>query len=171
MANAALPDTSVKKMRVIKKPDVEKFSTIRSSAPEPAWTIGDVKSATPTFTLNENVSQYEIVKIENPEIYPAVGQTISLPMLKGKNVTVNVQSAVTLQNGDYSWSGHLEGFGDDFPVVMTYGPHSIFATITTPEGSYSMESIDGAGWLYKNPSEFELMKPGSNDYVEVNYAQ
>jgi hypothetical protein len=82
----------------------------------------------------------------------------------------DVQSTTTNPNGDYTWSGHLQGHGTDYPVVMTYGEHSIFATITTPEGSYTMESIDGLGWLYKNPAEVELSNPGAKDFLDVREA-
>ena len=54
---------------------------------------------------------------------------------------------------------------------MTYGERSIFATITTPDGSYTMESLDGLGWLYKNPAEVELFNTDSKDFVEVNDIQ
>lgn len=161
--SAVVPESYIQKNSIAEKA----LSTAKSTPPESGWIIGDVKASTPTIPLNERIAQYEIVRVDRPETYPAVGQTISLPMFNGKNVSVNVQSATTLQNGDYTWSGHLDGFGDDYPVVMTYGEHSIFATITTPNGAYTMESTDGAGWLYKNPSEFELSNPGFKDYLEV----
>jgi hypothetical protein len=40
--------------------------------------------------------------------------------------------------------------------------------VTTPEGSYTMESIDGSGWLYKNPAEIELSIAGAPDFLEVD---
>ena len=50
---------------------------------------------------------------------------------------------------------------------MTYGADAVFASITTPQGSYSLESVNGSGWIYKNPAEVELTQPGKNDYLEV----
>lgn len=137
-----------------------------------SWKMGDVKSATPKIILNEKISAYAIVELEqHPASYPAVGEQIELPMLNGQKVVANIESVTKFPNGDYSWSGHLVGHGTDFPIVMTYGEHSIFATITTPEGSYSMESLDGLGWLYKNPAEVELSNPGYKDFLEVNAIQ
>lgn len=136
-----------------------------------SWQMGDVKAATPKIPLSEKISDYAIVQLDqHPAQLPAVGEQIQLPMLNGQSVVANVQSSTTNPNGDYTWSGHLQGYGNDYPVVMTYGEHSIFATITTPEGSYTMESIDGLGWLYKNPAEIELSNPGAKDFLDVNEA-
>jgi len=137
-----------------------------------SWKMGDIKSPTPKIPLSEQISSYAIVELEQvPATLPIAGQQVILPMLNGQKVIANVQSVVTNPNGDYTWSGHLQGYGDDYPVVMTYGEHSIFATITTPEGSYTMESLDGLGWLYKNPAEIELSTPGAKDFLEVNAIQ
>jgi hypothetical protein len=136
------------------------------------WKMGDIKSPTPKIPLSEQISAYAIVELEQfPATLPIEGQQIVLPMLNGQKVIADVQSVVTNPNGDYTWSGHLQGYGSDYPVVMTYGEHSIFATITTPEGSYTMESLDGLGWLYKNPAEIELSTPGAKDFLEVNAIQ
>jgi hypothetical protein len=133
--------------------------------------MADVKAAVPKITLSERISDYAIVALEqHPARFPAAGEQIQLPMLNGKQVLVNVESSTANPNGDYTWSGHLDGFGSDYPVVMTYGEHSIFATITTPEGSYTMESLDGSGWLYKNPAEVELSTPGAKDFLEIDSA-
>jgi hypothetical protein len=134
--------------------------------------MGGVKAAIPKIPLSEKISVYAIVELEqHPANFPAEGQQILLPMLNGEKVIANVQSVTTNPNGDYSWAGHLDGYGTDYPIVMTYGEHSIFATITTPDGSYSMESLNGLGWLYKNPAEVELSTSGAKDYVEVNAIQ
>ncbi|MES2673452.1 MAG: hypothetical protein V4660_04400 [Pseudomonadota bacterium] len=133
------------------------------------WKVDDVNSPTPGIPLNERIIDYEIVEIsQRPERFPQAGEQITLPMLYGKKVVVEVQSIATSPNGDQTWSGHLQGQGTDYPVIVTYGEHAVFATITTPEGSYTMESVDGLGWLYKNPSEFELSDTNANDFLEVN---
>jgi hypothetical protein len=132
------------------------------------WLVGSVKAAQPSIRLNDRVVAYEVIEInQHPDQIPQIGEQVLVPMLKGKSVTVNVQSVSTSPNGDKTWRGHVQGEGTDYPVIMTYGEHTVFAMITTPEGSYSMESVDGVGWLYKNPSEFELAAPNSKDYLEV----
>lgn len=150
-------------------------AAVKSATQTPAtssWQMGDIKTQTPKITLSEKISAYAIVELEqHPASFPAVGEQIQLPMLNGQKVVANIQSIATSPNGDYTWAGHLDGYGDEYPIVMTYGEHSIFATITTPEGSYTMESLDGLGWLYKNPAEVELSNPGAKDFLEVNAIQ
>ncbi len=142
-----------------------------SSTGEPAqasWQMAGVKADAPSIPLSEKVSDYAIVELpQKLTALPVAGAQIALPMLHGKNIIAVVESVSHLANGDYSWSGHLQGYGSDYPVVMTYGEHSIFATITTPEGSYTMESINGLGWLYKNPAEVELSHPGAKDFLDI----
>lgn len=156
-------------MTQAKSPVVQAAPAVNSSRDLPSsWQMGGVKSDTPAISLSEKISEYAIVQLDqNASQLPSVGQQIQLPMLNGAAVVANVETANTNPNGDYTWSGHLQGYGTDYPVVMTYGEHSIFATITTPQGSYTMESIDGLGWLYKNPAEIELSNPGAKDFMEV----
>lgn len=150
-------------------------ANVDSSNHSPAhrsWQMAGVKSQAPSIPLSERISDYVIVELpQTLQDLPSVGEQVSLPMLHGKMLVAKVESATTLFNGDYTWSGHLEGFGTDYPVVMTYGESSVFATITTPEGSYTMESTDGLGWLYKNPAEAELSHPGANDFLEIESLQ
>lgn len=142
------------------------------AAMQPSWQMGSVKSSTPKIPLSEKISNYAIVEMEqHPARFPAVGEQIQLPMLNGQQLVADVQSITTNPNGDFTWSGHLQGYGTDYPVIMTYGERSIFATITTPEGSYTMESLDGLGWLYKNPAEIELSNPGAKDFLEVTQSR
>ncbi len=131
-----------------------------------AWqTGGDNPTSIP---LPNGVVVYEPVSVdmESPA-YPMPGEQVSLPLPGGEKLVVNVESSNENPNGDYSWRGHLDGQGTDYPVVMTYGANSVFATVTTPKGSYTLESVNGSGWIYKNPSEFELSEPGKNDYLEI----
>lgn len=151
-------------------------SQVRANAPAtvPA-VVNDVASMWETGNQNpgsmplpDGVVVYEPVSIDmDSPAYPAPGEKVSVTLPGGDNWVVNVESSNENPNGDYSWRGHLEGQGTDYPVVMTYGATSVFATVTTPKGSYTLESVNGSGWIYKNPSEFELSEPGKNDYLEV----
>ena len=57
------------------------------------------------------------------------------------------------ENGDRSWSGHLEGFGTRFPVVYTQGDSATFGTIATPIGLYSLEALGEDAVLYRDERE------------------
>lgn len=136
----------------------------------PAAIAWELKAAPdqPVLPLPEAVSIYEYVYLdmENPAL-PDVGDNLQMPLPGAEAAQVRVTRRTQLGNGDYSWSGYLEGQGTDYPVVMTYGANSAFATITTPQGSYSLESINGQGWVYKNPAAEELSHPGVSDYMDI----
>ncbi len=136
------------------------------------WSAAGAETPAPSIPLSEKITAYEAVQVNpHPDAYPTTGDQVVLPMLGGQKVTVNVESMTTHPNGDYSWSGHVQGYGDDYPVSMTYGERATFATITTTQGAYSMESVNGSGWLYKNPAMVELSAPGTKDFIEVEDAR
>jgi len=147
--------------------------TVKTATPSPGnkdslpWKVGLAEGdERPSHSLNAKVKEFSAVRVDpHPDHLPSEGEQIVLPMLDGKSVRVNVESTENNSNGDYIWSGHLDGYNNDYPIVMTYGENSTFATITTPQGSYSLEALKGVGWLYKNPSEAELTTEGKNDFI------
>jgi hypothetical protein len=145
-------------------------TAVQTQTPETlgaAWQAAGNKSGTPQIPLSDKITQYQIIEIEtHPKSLPLVGQAVTFPLFDGKAVSALVKTIHVHPNSDYSWRGHLQAYGSEYPVTMTYGQQGVFASITTPEGSYSMESQDGLGWLYKNPAEPELTLPGNSDFVE-----
>lgn len=140
---------------------------IDKSSKAPAWQFPEQGYLTPEIPLSDAVISKAVVLFNHKQAdYPEPGAQVKLPLLEGQSVTADVKHAVVTPNGDYSWSGHLAGYGTDYPITMTYGESAAFSMITTPEGSYTMETINGVGWLYKNPSELELREPGSTHGLE-----
>lgn len=169
--DARLADSSATTSPATKLQPAAKSVSNTAAKQMDAWVLGDAKSASPQIPLSSVIRDYEVVEINpHPATTPQAGETVSLPMLHGQKILVDVQATTVNPNGDKSWSGHLQGYGEDYPIIMTYGEHAIFATITTPEGSYTMESTDGIGWLYKNPSEFELSDASSKDFLEIPHS-
>lgn len=126
------------------------------------WETGE-SGRNPTVPLSNQIREFETVS--SRKLFPKAGDKVELPLLDGTAVTVDVASVKVTESGDYVWSGHLEGRQQDYPVVVTQGPHTSFGMITTPQGSYSMETVDGVGWLYKNPAEPEIST--GRDYLEI----
>lgn len=160
-------DSSLKQQPLKVGEDKAALVAAESIVPD-AWSAAGTEVAAPKIPLPEGVSVYEPVSVdmENPK-YPEPGEQLSVAMPGGEQLRVNIETGVTNPNGDYTWRGHLDGHGDEYPVVMTYGGNSVFATVTTPKGSYTLISVNGSGWIYKNPSEFELSHPGTNDYLDI----
>lgn len=158
--------TSVASSVISHAASVSSVALAVSSVPS-LWQIAD-ESPEPTLPLPEAVSIYRYVAIDmdNPAL-PMVGERISLPLPEAPAATIAVARAASLADGSYTLSGYMEGQGRDYPAVITYGANSVFATITTPDGSYSLETIAGEGWVYKNPAEAELSEPHKDDFLEV----
>jgi hypothetical protein len=132
-----------------------------------AWQIGDTFTDS-AFSLHDSVIVYATITIDMEKpYYPQPGEQLDLHLPGDLSVRADVRSSHLNPNGDYSWRGHLNGYDNEYPIVMTYGQNSVFATVTTPQGSYTLESINGRGWIYKNPAEFELSEPDATDYLEI----
>jgi len=145
------------------------FEEVESMAVESfqAWSFPQESYLTPDVPINDAVISKTVVKMDHTSVdYPEPGAKVTMPLLNGETVTATVKQASVAANGDYSWSGHLEGHGTDYPITMTYGEQSAFSMITTPQGSYTMETVNGLGWVYKNPSELELSEPGMPHALE-----
>jgi hypothetical protein len=163
----AASDKAIAEIKNTVQPEMPTQIKAVEPATKSLWQTAGNKSGTPTIPLSDKITAYQIIEVDtNPATYPLIGQQINLSLLNGNKVSAKVEAIQVHPNGDYSLRGHLTGYGNDYPITMTYGEQHVFATITTPEGSYSMESLNGLGWLYKNPAEPELTTPGNNDFVE-----
>lgn len=142
------------------------------SAPEiPAsavvWSaVNDVTEA-PALALNPQITQAEVVRLPAlQDLEKVPGDRLTVPLPEGRSLAVTVEDASRMPNGDYTWRGYVDGEGDDFPVIFTLGKNSAFATITSWEGSYTMESVGGVGWLYRNitdPGEDSVPAPAGDE--------
>lgn len=130
------------------------------------WAINHT-GALPNFPLPDGIVIYEPVSLDMETPYPLPGEKVTLPLPENIHVQVRVTTSHLNPNGDYSWRGHLDGQGDNYPATMTFGQRAVFATVTTPQGSYALETINGRGWVYKNPAEIELSQPGAEDFMEI----
>ena len=136
----------------------------------PAWVVSegmhkdvhDTQGQAP-FEPNDVVERRVPVSFEGDSLANVKAQdSVALTLLDGDTVQATVASVSIAVNGDRSLRGHLDGYGDQYPVTMTIGKHNAFATVTTPDGSYTLESVDGSGWLYQNPDAAALEH---QDYV------
>lgn len=115
------------------------------------WSAVSDGSEVPPLELNPQITHAEVIRLPEADLLEKnPGDRLSIPLLEGRSLAVTVEEASRLPNGDYSWRGYVEGEEDDFPVIFTVGKNSAFATITSWEGSYTMESVGGVGYLYRN---------------------
>ena len=88
--------------------------------------------------------------------------TLHLP---NEDAIVIIENRSVFPNGDISWSGHLSGYEDQYPTVMTIGKTISFGTITTPNGEYTIEVKGTIGTVYKTPRVDELSSDDSPDFL------
>lgn len=131
------------------------------------WSSVNDPLETPALVLNPLVSHAEVVRLPEARMLESLpGDRLTVPLPEGRSLAVTVEEVARLPNGDYSWRGHVDGEGDDFPVIFTVGKNSAFATITSWDGSYTMESVGGLGWLYRNivdPGEDSVPVPAGDE--------
>ncbi|MBL4868912.1 MAG: hypothetical protein JKY67_21310 [Pseudomonadales bacterium] len=127
----------------------------------------------PEITLNDRITVKTAIQFDNEKVKGVnKGDKFKLMLPGGSEFVVSVEQSKVYPNGGRSWSGHLEGHQDQYPVVFTFSPSNngnktSFATITTPNGSYSMESVNGNGWVYQNPAEQELNESDHQDSLMI----
>jgi len=123
-----------------------------------AWQL---TSEEQTLAISDVVTVKDAITIDVSVVRStSVGDAFEMTLPGDLQYAAKVESKTA--NG---WKGHLEGFDDQYPVLFTATDSSVFATITTPEGSYTLESVNGAGWVYQNPTMAELSQDGFEDYL------
>ncbi|WP_263078406.1 hypothetical protein [Endozoicomonas sp. Mp262] len=66
-----------------------------------------------------------------------------------------VISGITYNGSSKTMTGHLAN-SKTSEIIITAGRNSVYATVATPTGSYSMQSADGEGVLYKVPPRSDI---------------
>lgn len=88
-----------------------------------------------------------------------IGSLVAIELPDGQHVLARVQDLVLHDNGDRSWSGHLDGYGTRYPVVYTQGELATFGTIATPNGLFALEALGEEAVLFRDERE-GLKEPG-----------
>lgn len=83
-------------------------------------------------------------------------------------VSVRIES-VQQHGTSAGWTGRVDG-AQDYTVIYTVNGRHAFASISAPQGSFSMESVDGKGVVYRNPEMGDVASPGSKDYLLPDHA-
>ena len=118
------------------------------------WHAVDGQAPTLAGMVNGLVRDAQHVRLDLETIRAIdVGSLVSIELPGGEHYQALVQEVLVHENGDRSWSGHIEGFGTRFPVVYTQGDSATFGTIATPSGLYSLEALGEDAVLYRDERE------------------
>lgn len=130
------------------------------------WEISGTSPMETSLELNEKIKTYEPINIDKENAANvAVGEIVTLSLPGAEEYLVVVAAVNINTNGETSWSGYLAEYADDYPVTFTLGEYASFATVATPEGLYSMETVGNSGWVYKTPDMSDLVDPNQPDHL------
>ncbi len=138
--------------------DVHVDATESERAPnataQPWWRDADGPPPNLAGLANGAISNPKHVRVEPAAMLDLqVGSLVPIDLPDGQHFVARVQSMSAHENGDRSWSGHLDGYDALYPVNFTQGDLAAFGTIATPGGLYSLEAIANDGVLYRDQRE------------------
>lgn len=82
-----------------------------------------------------------------------IGSLVPLDLPDGQHLLARVETLELSEDGDRGWSGHVEGYGNRYPVVFTQGDEACFGTIATPTGLYGLEARGDEAVLFRDERE------------------
>ncbi|NVJ50108.1 MAG: hypothetical protein HWE13_00415 [Gammaproteobacteria bacterium] len=138
----------------------DEFASVTGSA----WRLNDNDLLDYKTFPHPKVLQFDAIALDAEAILLAeAGERLELPVTADQKLQGQVANNTIDRRGNVVVTGYLEGYGDRYPFIITHGEQSTFAMVTSPQGSFSIETVNGIGWVYQNPSEEELSAPGYND--------
>jgi hypothetical protein len=119
---------------------------------ETPWQAAEVDADFPLAEPGEGAEQPQSIALQGGELGQAqVGDSVTLPLPDGSTLEARVTRVELQRGGERNWQGEIRVDGDSYPVNFTVGKQATFGFIGTPQGSYSVETLGGKGWVYKNP--------------------
>ncbi|MFR9719470.1 hypothetical protein ACL00X_08955 [Aeromonas diversa] len=79
------------------------------------------------------------------------GDVVGLTLPDGRTLQAKVTRTELQAGGRRNWQGEVEVEGEPYPVNFTFGKETAFGFIGTPQGSFTLETLRGQGWIYMTP--------------------
>ena len=97
-----------------------------------------------------------------------VGDVVEVPLLGSSNYRVKITERKVNPSGSVSVSGNLVE-DNKYSATFTEGKNSAYASITTPDGAYEVESVGGKGYIYSvSDVERKRVNPNGTDVLTVD---
>jgi len=77
-----------------------------------------------------------------------IGDKVSLPYMGAGEYEATITTKTTHKNGSVTVSGNIDDLGKGYSVLLTEGKSMSFGTVTTPDGTFEIESKNGEGYIY-----------------------
>jgi hypothetical protein len=100
-----------------------------------------------------------------------MGDKIKLPNVGQVAYSAEITKRVEHKNGSVSVTGNLIGDNNaKYSVILTEGKTNSYASITTPEGAFEIETINGVGYIYSvKDIEEKYIDPTKEDVLIPNH--
>lgn len=122
--------------------------------PEMVAEVKDLMTETSMEEVEKNFASKQgitpVIAVDIPQNSIAtlnIGDTVSLPYMGSAQFDAKIASKKTHANGSVTVTGNLVD-NKEFSVVLTEGKNMSFGTVTTPNGSFEIETKDGQGYVY-----------------------
>jgi len=113
----------------------------------------DIEEVKKSFPTKEGVSPLIAVEIPKGTVSKLnIGDKILLPYMGTGEYEATITEKTTHKNGSVSVTGNLDDAGNQYSVVLTEGKNMSFGTVTTPNGSFEIETKNGQGYVYSTDS-------------------
>jgi len=113
----------------------------------------DIEEVKNSFPTKEGVSPLIAIEILKGSIGKLkIGDKVSLPYMGAGEYEATITSKTLHKNGSVSISGDIIDSGNRYSMVLTEGKSMSFGTVTTPNGSFEIETKNGQGYVYSTDS-------------------
>ena len=121
------------------------------------------KNITPIEAISLSTSHTEELKVND---------TLTLPNIEGVDYTIVISSVVKNSDDSHSLTGHFKDEGISYTTTITKSTQSSYITLSTPQGTYEIETQDGVGYIYRTSDiRKHLQKPNVNDVIVLPIPQ
>lgn len=145
----------------------ETGSNIASPSPEPneLW-LSDSSDRPIPIRYQRNGLIPEPLKFNHQQVKTLnIGDHLSLSIPQtGQAYDIEIQRVTKHQNGTRTLTAEITNTPMPYRVVVTEGPKTTFATINTPEGTFSLDAAGEEAWLVSQQDLDRLIDPNFLDY-------
>lgn len=120
-----------------------------------------------TTKPRKNIQPIEAISLRDTDIESVkVHDKLTLPNIEGDDYTIIISAIIKNSDGSSSLTGVFKDEGISYTTTMTKSTHSSYVTLSTPQGTYEIETRDGVGYIYKTSDiRKHLQKPNVNDVI------
>jgi len=109
----------------------------------------DIDEVQKELPIKEGITPVASIKIPKNSIKNLnIGDTVSLPYMGNGQFDAKISDKQIHKNGSVTVTGNLVDSDKEYSVVLTEGKSMSFGTITTPNGSFEIETKNGVGYVY-----------------------